>query len=92
MDTLASRRRVVQMVFIIISVIFILRLLFIQVLNKSYQQLANNNVLRKVTLYPSRGLIYDRNGKLILFNQAEYDLLVIPGQLKNSTPQIFVSL
>ncbi len=82
MDTLASRRRVVQMVFIIIAVIFILRLLFIQVLNKDYQQLANNNVLRKVTLYPSRGLIYDRNGKLILFNQAEYDLLVIPGQLK----------
>jgi len=82
MDTLASRRKVVQMVFIIISVIFILRLLFIQVLNKNYQQLANNNVLRKVTLYPSRGLIYDRNGKLILFNQAEYDLLVIPGQLK----------
>ena len=82
MDTLASRRKVVQMVFIIIAVIFVLRLMFIQVLNKNYQQLANNNVLRKVTLYPSRGLIYDRNGKLILFNQAEYDLLIIPGQLK----------
>ena len=82
MDTLASRRKVLQMVFYIIATVFVLRLLFIQVLNKNYKQLANNNVLRKVTLYPSRGLIYDRNGKLILFNQAEYDLLVVPGQIK----------
>ena len=82
MDLLANRKRIVQIVFSTIAVIFILRLLYIQVINKNYRQLANNNVLRKVTLYPARGLVYDRNGKLILYNQAEYDLLMIPGQVK----------
>jgi penicillin-binding protein 2 len=37
--------------------------------------------LRYVTQYPARGLIYDRNGKLVVFNQAAYDLMVIPTQI-----------
>lgn len=82
MDLLSSRRKVIAAVFIIICGIFVLRLFYLQVLNKSYKQLANNNVLRPVTLYPARGLVYDRKGRLILYNQAEYDLLVTPGQVK----------
>jgi len=56
------------------------KLFIIQVVQDSYRLSADNNVLRYVTQYPSRGLIYDRNEKLIVFNQAAYDLMVVPAQ------------
>ncbi|MBN1387308.1 MAG: penicillin-binding protein 2 [Bacteroidales bacterium] len=59
------------------------KLFALQVVNKTYRISAENNVLRYVTQYPARGLIYDRNGKLLVFNQAAYDLMVIPGQTKD---------
>ncbi len=65
---------------VIASLGLITRLFIIQVVNDSYRISADNNVLRYVTQYPARGLIYDRNGKLIVFNQAAYDLMVIPAQ------------
>jgi penicillin-binding protein 2 len=49
-------------------------------MEKTYRLSADNNVLRYVTQYPARGLIYDRNGKLLVYNQAAYDLMVVPGQ------------
>jgi penicillin-binding protein 2 len=59
----------------------------------SYRLSADNNVLRYVTQYPARGLIYDRNGKLIVFNQAAYDLMVVPAQTsKNIDTAGFCSL
>ena len=58
----------------------IIRLFIIQVVKDSYRLSADNNVLRYVTQYPARGLIYDRNGKLIVSNQAAYDLMVVPAQ------------
>src|ERR1700722_2471983 len=82
MDLLSSRRKIIAAVFILICSIFILRLFYLQIWDKNYRQLANNNVLRPVTLYPTRGLIYDRKHRLILYNQAEYDLMVTPGQVK----------
>lgn len=44
--------------------------------------MADNNSQRTETLYPARGLIYDRNDKLLVDNQAAYDLLIIPDQVK----------
>jgi penicillin-binding protein 2 len=52
---------------------------------------ADNNVLRYVTQYPARGLIYDRNGKLVVFNQAAYDLMVIPAQTGKMDTSLFCS-
>ncbi len=65
---------------IVAAAILIIKLFFIQVVDKTYQTSAANNVLRYVTQYPARGLIYDRNGELLVYNQAAYDLMVIPGQ------------
>ena len=64
----------------IISFVLLVRLFYIQVIDSSYRTSADNNVLNYVTQYPARGLIYDRNGKLIVSNQAVYDLMVIPVQ------------
>lgn len=42
---------------------------------------ASNNVLRYITQYPARGLLYDRNGELLVHNKAAYDLMVVPRQV-----------
>ncbi len=65
---------------VLASLCLIIRLFIIQVVKDSYRLSADNNVLRYVTQYPARGLIYDRNGELIVFNQAAYDLMVVPAQ------------
>jgi penicillin-binding protein 2 len=80
--TLASRKQTVIAIFLVIGFIYLVRLFYIQVIDKSYALSANNNVLRYVTQYPARGLIYDRNGKLLVYNEAVYDLMVLPRQVK----------
>ncbi len=81
--TNVSRQQTVIAIFLIIGFIFITRLFYIQVVDKSYALSANNNVLRYMTVYPARGLIYDRNGKLLVYNEAVYDLMVLPAQVKD---------
>mgnify|MGYP000935006947 FL=1 len=76
-----SRQQTVLAIFLVIGAIYIIRLFYIQVIDKSYTLSANNNVLRYVTQYPARGLIYDRNGKLLVYNEAVYDLMVLPAQV-----------
>jgi len=65
-----------------IAAIFFLRLFSIQVTNKSYKQFATRNVLRKIITFPARGLIYDRNHALMVYNKAAYDLLIVPREVK----------
>lgn len=82
-NTLSSRRFVIMGIFITVGIIYIIRLLFLQVFDDSYAQLANRNALRFVTQYPARGLIYDRNGELLVYNELVYDLMVTPRQVKD---------
>ena len=63
------------------ALVFLIRLFYIQIVDETYKSSAENNVLRYITEYPARGLIYDCNGKPLIFNEATYDLMVIPGQL-----------
>jgi penicillin-binding protein 2 len=79
-DAFINRKYVIMALIVLASSGLIIRLFIIQVVKDSYRLSADNNVLRYVTQYPARGLIYDRNGKLIVFNQAAYDLMVIPAQ------------
>ena len=74
-------RKYIVMAFVIAGFLaLIIRLIVIQIVKDTYRLSADNNVLRYVTQYPARGLIYDRNGKLIVSNQAAYDIMVIPSQ------------
>ena len=79
-DRYANRKYLVMAMVLIAALILVARLFYIQIVNKTYRVSAANNALRPVTQYPARGLIYDRNGELIVYNQAAYDLLVIPVQ------------
>ncbi len=81
MDSLEVRKFVIGTLIILAVLIFIGRLFFIQVMDSSYKFSADNNSQRYVTQYPARGLIYDRNGKLLVYNEAAYDLMVNPMQL-----------
>ncbi|WP_423130543.1 penicillin-binding protein 2 [Gaoshiqia sp. Z1-71] len=81
MDKFAKRKYILAAIFLAVAVVFILKLFSLQVLESSYKQYATRNVLRRVINYPARGLIYDRNGKLLVYNKAAYDLLVTPREL-----------
>lgn len=80
---LAKRQYVVIGIFVVIGVVYLLKLFSLQVIDKSLKASADNNVLRFVTQYPARGKVYDRNGELLVYNEAVYDLMVIPGQVKD---------
>lgn len=79
---LTKRQYVIIGIFVVVGVVYLLKLFALQVLDKELKQSADNNVLRYVTQYPARGKVFDRNGKLLVYNEAVYDLMVVPGQVK----------
>lgn len=54
----------------------------LQVLNKSYKTKADENAIREITIHPARGFIYDRHDSLLVYNDAAYDLMVVPKELR----------
>lgn len=78
MGSISRRSVVIAGIMIIVGIIFIVKLLSLQVFNESYKLLAENNSRRKIIAYPSRGLMYDRNGVLLVSNQAVYDVMITP--------------
>ncbi len=91
-NTYESRKLVIIGIFILVGFIFAVRLFFVQVLNEKYVLSATNNVLRYVTQYPARGLVYDRNGALLVYNEAAYDLMVTPKLVKEIDTAEFCAL
>ncbi len=92
MNNFSNRKYIIGGIFILVVLIFIIRLFNLQISDDTYKQSAENNSQRHVTQYPARGLIYDRNGKLIVYNQAAYDLMLIPRQLSDFDTLDFCSL
>ncbi|MFK5856881.1 MAG: penicillin-binding protein 2 [Bacteroidota bacterium] len=88
----SSRKNIIIGIFILVALLFIIRLFYLQVIDNRYKLSAENIVLRKVREYPPRGLVFDRNGKLLVFNEAAYDLMVIPRQIKNFDTILFCEL
>ncbi|MBQ7622459.1 MAG: penicillin-binding protein 2 [Bacteroidales bacterium] len=58
------------------------RLFYVQIVNDSYKTDASNNSMRRETIFPPRGVIYDRNGKLLVGNKMCYDIMVTPREVK----------
>lgn len=75
---LSDRKYIVSGFFILIALVYIGRLFYIQLIDDKYKLDARNNAFRYRTEYAVRGYIYDRNGKLLVFNAPSYDLLVTP--------------
>ncbi|MFB6307625.1 MAG: penicillin-binding transpeptidase domain-containing protein, partial [Flavobacteriales bacterium] len=75
---LENRKYIIIGIFVTIILIFLIRLFSLQVIQDKWKKKAANITERKITIYPSRGLIYDRNGKLLVANRPVYDLMVVP--------------
>ena len=88
----SHRQYIIGSIFILVAVILLIKLFMIQIVDDSYKQSSDNNTLRYITQYPSRGKIYDRNGKLLVYNDAVYDLMIIPSQAKNIDTAAFCKL
>lgn len=82
MNTFAYRKYIIGGLIGLVFLFYIGRLFYLQVIDSSYKFSASSNVFRYITQYPSRGLIFDRNGKMLVCNQAVYDVMVIPRQLE----------
>ena len=78
----SNRYYVILAVLGILMAVYTIRLFNLQVLDKSYQRKANENAIREKTIHPARGFIYDRNDSLLVYNDAAYDLMVVPKELR----------
>ncbi len=92
MNQLGDRKFFIIGIFILIGLIYISRLFYIQVIDDTYKLDARNQAFRYKTEYPIRGYIYDRNGKLLVYNEAAYDLMVLPKDVKDLDTNDFCEL
>jgi penicillin-binding protein 2 len=82
-DSLQGRKTVVAIIMSAVIVVYILRLFTIQILDIKYKEGAESNAFLKKTLFPPRGLIYDRNHKLLVYNKPAYDIALIMREVRN---------
>ncbi len=93
MKTSHSTQRLILVITIaLVAIVYIGRLFYLQVIEDKYKLSADENVLRRIIDYPSRGLVYDRNGKLLVFNQTVYDLMITPREVKEMDTVEFCSI
>ena len=82
MDQLFNRKYVIQGLFVVLAIILLANLFYIQIGTDKYFINANSNALRKSYVFPARGVILDRNNKILAQNQPTYDLIVTPKLVK----------
>jgi len=82
MNSFFARKFVVQGIFIALTITLLIRLFYIQVISDEYILSAENNVIKRLFIYPARGLILDRNEHILVQNEPVYDLMVIPLEVK----------
>jgi penicillin-binding protein 2 len=78
----AERKYVIQGIFIALGILFLFRLFYLQIIDEDLKIAAMNNTTRPITEYAKRGVIYDRNGIPLVFNQVAYDLNVDIKEIK----------
>jgi penicillin-binding protein 2 len=82
MDQFNNRRYIIGALIVILGVVFTIRLMYLQIIDSKYKLSAESNSRRLEIVYPARGLVYDRNGKLLVHNQPSYDLKIAPYELE----------
>ena len=76
-DSLYRRKYLIGGIAVTVVLLYIIRLFLLQVIDQSTQEKAENNAQLRETIYPSRGLIYDRNGELLVANQPIYEVTMV---------------
>jgi penicillin-binding protein 2 len=85
----SNRKNIIQFVFILVGLVYVIKLFFLQILDSSYKLASQDNVRRRIIDYPYRGLIYDRKGKLLVYNTPVFDLMIVPREVKVKDTAIF---
>lgn len=76
-----NRHYVIAAIVIVLASIYIIRLFTLQVLSDEYKDASNRISLLQQTIYPPRGLIYDRNGELLVYNQPIYEVTMVTREM-----------
>ncbi len=87
-----GRKEIFQIVIVLTGLIFLVKLFFIQVISSHYAEMADSNAILRQVDYPFRGLIYDRNGRLIVYNSPEFKLEVLLKDVRNFDSAKFCSV
>ncbi len=87
-----SRSRIIRLVFLVAFLVIIAQLFYLQVISGKYSRLADENAIFRKTVYPPRGLIFDRKKRAILNNTLTYDLMITPAQAKGIDTAFFCRL
>jgi penicillin-binding protein 2 len=87
-----SRKFIIGIVFLLVGGFYLAKLFSIQVMDGNYKTAAESNIIKKVEEYPYRGLVYDRNGNLIVYNKPVYDLMIVPKEAQKTDTARFCAL
>ena len=87
-----NRKFFIQGFFVLVGLIFIIRLFMLQVVDKNYKAMADSNVIQRVDEFPYRGLMFDRNGELLVINNPVFDLMVTPFEVNKLDTAFFCEL
>lgn len=74
---LEKRKYIIGISVVLVVLIYLVRLFTLQIMSEDYKKNADSNAFLNKTQYPSRGVMYDRNGKLLVYNQAAYDVTMV---------------
>ena len=86
------RKTLLPALVIITASLLLIRLFYLQVIDDSLRLKSENNAIKINYIYPERGYIYDRNGKLLVANQPSYDIMVVPREIKDINVKEFCAL
>lgn len=79
----SNKAYVLIIIFIITMIIYLVKIASLQLFDNSYRLSADNNAIRRVIDYPARGLIFDRNNNLLVYNKPVYELMVQPNRIND---------
>lgn len=82
-DTLQNRRWIIAGIMTAFIVLYIIRLFSLQIFESKYKEGADSNAFLKKTIFPPRGLIYDRNKTLLVYNKPAYDIALIMREVRD---------
>lgn len=86
------RKVLLPSLIILATSLLVIRIFYLQIVDETLKLESENNAIKKKYEYPERGYIYDRKGKLLVANQASYDIMVIPREVKNTDTLEFCQL
>jgi penicillin-binding protein 2 len=83
-DWLKQRIMAASLCILIVFVLLFLRLVYLQLIKgEEFRRLSDTNCIRLKSIKPSRGLIYDRHGELLVDNRPAFDLVIV---LEDASP------